>query len=1676
MNKNLIIGLVLLSFLFVPPLNAYAQTDFSNSTVVNSSATTTSETSFEPIVETTNIPLFNQLSYLHDGTILDENLNEIVYEKRFFVSEDDNMIQVQLDKGKIVFNKESGASTIFDNDGIVIKSDSYVARASPVNTDNWFNLSVNDSPVSVTVEESDHNVIVTFTQQNNEGIFDLETIINNDNSKTTAKFTNLLYENHKFAFTETLQFPDNLIKLNLQDIDLNLYVGQSFPREVLEENMDLVLEVKEVYFNAGMGFDYLWQVNIQDDSKITLDWANVGETITAIGQTVELDPTYSFGFGSFGYTSGGQFWGAMGIDIDSNGYIYVADKNNYRVQVFDSSGNYVGQIGLTRNNGSSTYQFDKVNDVHIDANDKIYVADSGNARVQIYGSWASGWNHIATLGQNQSFGSGNNQFNQPFGIGTDNTTGKIYVADYYNHRVQVFDSSYNYIATIGSSGSGNGQFNRPISVDIDHTDTTNHIFVTDRSNHRVQVFDSSYNHVYTIGGYGSGNGQFSSPNHVGVDVSTSELYVADYNNHRIQIFDSTNGNYIGQYGSYGSGNGQFYRPAGVEANSNYLYVAEEDNNRVQVFQTLVAPPTPTNVSATQNTSTNYNTVDVAWTGDVTATSYDVYKGGSNIGTVTIGSNSGGNAWDFSGSGKGLVGGASTWNFLHNPTLSSTGGITVNAWIDGTNNSAQAYILNTAQSSSSVGVWYYLDTNGALSYITPNGTGNTTMIMSPNGAVTSGWHMISMVFDSSNNTGIIYVDGVAQSTTVTFTSFSTSNPYHSSMAIGNFSQFSGNNLDSIDDLSIWQRTLTSSEITSLYNSGLSSISDSKLSAYYDFESTTLPNLSTSSDSLGSSANGTNSGASTGQSSYSITLPLATTFTDTSAPDSSNLSYTVDATNSVGTSSQSSAGLVETFYKPNAPTNLSDGGANVPLILNWTASTVNDVTNSNSWTWDASQSSGIGVTGNTATNTNSGNGWNTYIRTVETINASSGGGEVSYKLAQGTTNSQESVGFGKDPLNANATSYNNIEYAMTLLNTTTVQIWESGAHQGNFTISGFNAGTSIFKIMMDSSGTVTFYHNGTLLRTSPNTASGDYYVHSAIYTVGSSVELLPYSVTTPSPSVTGYKIERDDGSGFNTIVSNTQPVSGLVGHFGLDGNTDDMTWTGTETYVTGEIGNGASFNGSSEVVLANEPNFDFDRTDPFSVSFWLKNGNTSQDLKSIISKYDDLNNQGWGMYYRAPYDIHFQMVDTDSTNEYETRWQNMSANQSNWNHYTVTWDGTLATLYQNGSDQSSAQNTFANTLTGTTLNNHPVVLSGVGGGYSVRNFTGDLDDVKIYDRELTSTEVSQLYNHDTYSDSNALGNVTYRISGINPVGTGVVSATHNAFGGTVPDAPSNLTTTQTAPFIHDLSWTVPGYNGGVPITNYNVYRDGSLLTTLGNVTSYQDNTMQHIAHTHMYEVSAVNSIGEGPKSNQSTITSWDVPAVVTGVVATAQVGSQIQLDWNIPNNGGTAITGYRIQSSIDNITFTDVVASTTIKPYIHTGLTNGVVYYYKISAINVVGEGATGSAQTIVGDIPDTPSSMTVVPQAGAQITITIAIPNDNGYSISAYGLQRSSDNFTTFTNLTAQSSNVFVDQNLVIGTSYQYKATATNSLGTTPFSVASVSTIAGDVPSTPTAPGAVVNTT
>ena len=263
----------------------------------------------------------------------------------------------------------------------------------------------------------------------------------------------------------------------------------------------------------------------------------------------------------------GQFTSLMGLGIDDSNAIYVTDGS--RIQKFDANGNFLLEFGSA---GSGNGQFENIHDVAVDSSTwNIYVSDTNNHRIQ---KFDQNGNFISTWG---SFGTGDGQLQYPVGVVFRGNY--VYVADWQNHRIQKFDSNGAFITKWGSAGGGNGQFSGPRGIVVD---SSNNLYVADTYNNRIQKFDSSHTYVTQWGWDPAADGQFSTPRGIATD-SSGNIYVADYYNSRIQKFDSS-GNFITKWGSGGNGNGQFRFVTGIVTDAlDNVYVVDLQNARIQKF-------------------------------------------------------------------------------------------------------------------------------------------------------------------------------------------------------------------------------------------------------------------------------------------------------------------------------------------------------------------------------------------------------------------------------------------------------------------------------------------------------------------------------------------------------------------------------------------------------------------------------------------------------------------------------------------------------------------------------------------------------------------------------------------------------------------------------------------------------------------------------------------------------------------------------------------------------------------------------------------------------------------------------------------------------------------------------------------------------------------------------------
>ncbi len=335
-----------------------------------------------------------------------------------------------------------------------------------------------------------------------------------------------------------------------------------------------------------------------------IKYSSTGEFMTKWGSTGTGDGQFKSGDGS----------GISDMVIDKNGYLYVADRFNHRIQKFNLNGDFITKWG---SQGSADGQFDEPYSIATDSDGNVYISDGKNHRIQKFtsnGVFISKWgkhgysgegefawdtrlstdsdNYVYVVDRGTSLiqkftsdgvflsnwggkGEDDGKFHYPHSIAADDF-GNIYVLD---DRVQKFTSEGNFLTRWGS-GVGDNDLRSPDGIAVDSKEN---VYVVDHGNYRIQKFSSDGSFIRNWGKFGTGDGgEFNDPTGIAIDQDDN-VYIVDTSNARIQKFDE-NGNFITMWGKRGKGNGEFNyaRAIAVDKNNN-VYIIDTYNYCVQKF-------------------------------------------------------------------------------------------------------------------------------------------------------------------------------------------------------------------------------------------------------------------------------------------------------------------------------------------------------------------------------------------------------------------------------------------------------------------------------------------------------------------------------------------------------------------------------------------------------------------------------------------------------------------------------------------------------------------------------------------------------------------------------------------------------------------------------------------------------------------------------------------------------------------------------------------------------------------------------------------------------------------------------------------------------------------------------------------------------------------------------------
>jgi len=155
-------------------------------------------------------------------------------------------------------------------------------------------------------------------------------------------------------------------------------------------------------------------------------------------------------------------------------------------------------------------------DGDVDGRGRVWIADFGNSRLRIFdreGGYLGGWG---------GRGSGTFGLREPCAVAIRGND--VYIADTWNGRLQSFTLAGE------PKGSAAGLYGpRGVAISAEGK-----VWVTDTGNHQLVTYDAALQNRQVVGKKGSGPGEFSSPVGIAVDGAGS-IYVADTGNHRIQV-------------------------------------------------------------------------------------------------------------------------------------------------------------------------------------------------------------------------------------------------------------------------------------------------------------------------------------------------------------------------------------------------------------------------------------------------------------------------------------------------------------------------------------------------------------------------------------------------------------------------------------------------------------------------------------------------------------------------------------------------------------------------------------------------------------------------------------------------------------------------------------------------------------------------------------------------------------------------------------------------------------------------------------------------------------------------------------------------------------------------------------------------------------------------------------
>lgn len=598
----------------------------------------------------------------HSSTFVDEHEMEGIYHRfklfKRILSEDEilDIYDPSIEHSLVAKYRLSGDATdssVNGNDGTVdgatfVNKGKFGTCCSFDGTDDKITIPHDDS---LNLKNSDFAISMWVNNVGDGDLFNKDALggfkLSTHNNKIRASFNDkeklitpqgLFYHDEKIYISSSFQnkinvysypdfkFIDSFGSYGSGDTELNapygvfvnddyIYVADSGNNRIVRYNTT-TLEFVDKVGTEGTGngeFKKPYDVYVYDDYLYVTDYNNHRIVKLAVS-----DLSYVSHIGGTAYGTGDdQFRSPYGITGDGT-YLYVAEYSNHRIKKHLLSDlSYVSKIGSS---GSGDDQFSYPTYIHYD-DGYLYIGEISNYRFQKRN--ATDLSYVAKVG---SMGDGEDMFNNLYKVLPIDDV--LLVADTYNNRISIRNKTdlsyidvwgsdtnteptlpgptsiysygdYVYVSNFAASKiykfrkddlsyvmhagdadntTGDDQFFYPFQITGDGT----YLYVVDNGNNRIKkhlLSDLSF--VAEFGSFGTGNDQFKGPR--GITYYDGYLYICDSSNHRIKKHNATDLSYVAHLGgtTSGSGDNQFNFPYFITNDGTYLYVSDASNRRIK---------------------------------------------------------------------------------------------------------------------------------------------------------------------------------------------------------------------------------------------------------------------------------------------------------------------------------------------------------------------------------------------------------------------------------------------------------------------------------------------------------------------------------------------------------------------------------------------------------------------------------------------------------------------------------------------------------------------------------------------------------------------------------------------------------------------------------------------------------------------------------------------------------------------------------------------------------------------------------------------------------------------------------------------------------------------------------------------------------------------------------------